>query len=130
VGTSDVEPERTPAAGEPRRSGLGPALFAGLIESGLRYFLAVAQAGSITETSEQLHVAGSAISRQIARLEHEIGAPGAACAGPLTRQLAVCRAGSGALPRRRWSSGHPLPILLRNALFVHVYGLLVGGTSE
>src|ERR1700754_2786215 len=75
VSASDVEPEHTPAAAGPRRSGPGPAPFAGLIESGLRYFLAVAQAGSITEASEQLHVAGSAISRQIARLEHEIGVP-------------------------------------------------------
>ena len=75
MSTSDVEPEHAPAAGGSRRSGAGPAPFAGLIESGLRYFLAVAQAGSITEASEQLHVAGSAISRQIARLEHEIGVP-------------------------------------------------------
>src|ERR1700754_3041405 len=73
VSASDVEPEHTPAAAGPRRSGPGPAPFAGLIDSGLRYFLAVAQSGSISEASEQLHVAGSAISRQIARREHEIG---------------------------------------------------------
>ncbi|WP_142058136.1 LysR family transcriptional regulator [Pseudonocardia kunmingensis] len=41
----------------------------------MRYFLAVAQAGSIAEASSELHVAASAISRQIARLEHEIGVP-------------------------------------------------------
>jgi DNA-binding transcriptional LysR family regulator len=41
----------------------------------LRYFLAVAQAGSIAEASSELHVAASAISRQIARLEHGIGVP-------------------------------------------------------
>ena len=45
------------------------------LDAGLRYFLAVAQAGSITEASGELHVAGSAISRQITRLEHEIGVP-------------------------------------------------------
>jgi len=45
------------------------------LDTGLRYFLAVAQAGSIAEASAELHVAASAISRQIARLEHQIGAP-------------------------------------------------------
>ncbi|WP_456695389.1 LysR family transcriptional regulator [Aeromicrobium sp. P5_D10] len=39
----------------------------------LRYFLEVARTGSITEASERLHIAGSAISRQIARLEHGAG---------------------------------------------------------
>ncbi|MDF3932330.1 LysR family transcriptional regulator [Pseudomonas citronellolis] len=39
----------------------------------LRYFLEVARAGSISEASSQLHVSGSAISRQIARLEDELG---------------------------------------------------------
>ncbi len=42
---------------------------------GLRYFLEVARTGSITQASAQLHVAASAISRQIARLEHEVGVP-------------------------------------------------------
>jgi DNA-binding transcriptional LysR family regulator len=74
VGTSDgIEPEAAPVGGGSWRSGLGPPSSAGLIDPGLRYFLAVAQTGSISEASEQLHVAGSAISRQIARLEHEIG---------------------------------------------------------
>jgi DNA-binding transcriptional LysR family regulator len=45
------------------------------LDTGLRYFLAVAQAGSIAEASAELHVAASAISRQIARLEHQIGVP-------------------------------------------------------
>jgi DNA-binding transcriptional LysR family regulator len=45
------------------------------LDPGLRYFLAVAQAGSIAEASAELHVAASAISRRIARLEHEIGVP-------------------------------------------------------
>jgi DNA-binding transcriptional LysR family regulator len=39
----------------------------------LRYFLEVARAGSVTEASAQLNVASSAISRQIAKLEAEIG---------------------------------------------------------
>jgi DNA-binding transcriptional LysR family regulator len=70
VPTSDL------AEPEPRSSrGPSPSSTPGLVDPGLRYFLAVAQAGSISEASEQLHVAGSAISRQIARLEHDIGVP-------------------------------------------------------
>jgi DNA-binding transcriptional LysR family regulator len=41
----------------------------------LRYFLEVAQTGSIREASDRLHVATSAISRQVAKLEHEAGMP-------------------------------------------------------
>jgi DNA-binding transcriptional LysR family regulator len=41
----------------------------------LRYFLEVAQTGSLTEASERLHVAASAISRQIAGLEQSLGTP-------------------------------------------------------
>jgi DNA-binding transcriptional LysR family regulator len=41
----------------------------------LRYFLAVANTGSLGEASEQLHVTISAISRQIAKLEDEVGYP-------------------------------------------------------
>jgi len=41
----------------------------------LRYFLEVARLGSIAEASARLHVAASAISRQIAKLESEIGTP-------------------------------------------------------
>src|SRR3546814_4786340 len=41
----------------------------------LKYFVAVAQTGSLSAASRQLHVAVSAISRQIARLEEEAGAP-------------------------------------------------------
>ncbi|MFD0487782.1 LysR family transcriptional regulator [Saccharopolyspora spinosporotrichia] len=41
----------------------------------LRYFLEVARTGSISEASERLHVATSAISRQITKLEQEVGAP-------------------------------------------------------
>jgi DNA-binding transcriptional LysR family regulator len=39
----------------------------------LRYFMEVARTGSIAAASERLHVAGSAVSRQIAALEQEIG---------------------------------------------------------
>ncbi|QLK61472.1 LysR family transcriptional regulator [Enterobacteriaceae bacterium Kacie_13] len=41
----------------------------------IRYFLAVANSGSLSAASKQLFVAVSAISRQIQRLEERIGAP-------------------------------------------------------
>ncbi|PKU25693.1 LysR family transcriptional regulator [Telmatospirillum siberiense] len=41
----------------------------------LRYFLEVVRTGSITEASRRLNVAGSAISRQISRLEEDLGVP-------------------------------------------------------
>lgn len=41
----------------------------------LRYFSATAQARSIRAASDRLHVSPSAISRQIAKLEHELRAP-------------------------------------------------------
>jgi DNA-binding transcriptional LysR family regulator len=41
----------------------------------LRYLLAVARSGSVRRASEELHVAGSAISRQIQKLEEELGTP-------------------------------------------------------
>lgn len=41
----------------------------------LRYFVAVARAGSIRQASEELHVASSAVSRQIQKLELELGTP-------------------------------------------------------
>jgi DNA-binding transcriptional LysR family regulator len=40
-----------------------------------RYFLEAARAGSIRHAAAHIHVASSAISRQIAKLEHEIGSP-------------------------------------------------------
>lgn len=40
----------------------------------VRYFMAVAQAGTVSQAAEQLHVAASAVSRQIARLEDTLGA--------------------------------------------------------
>lgn len=39
----------------------------------LRYFVEVARTGSISDASARLHVAVSAISRQIARLESDLG---------------------------------------------------------
>lgn len=39
----------------------------------LRYFLGVAEAGSFRAASERLHIASSAISRQISHLEEDIG---------------------------------------------------------
>ncbi len=41
----------------------------------LRYFAAVARTGSVQAAGEVLHVAGSAISRQIAGLEAQLGTP-------------------------------------------------------
>jgi DNA-binding transcriptional LysR family regulator len=41
----------------------------------LRYFVAVARAGSIRKASEELHVASSAVSRQLQKLEEELGTP-------------------------------------------------------
>jgi DNA-binding transcriptional LysR family regulator len=41
----------------------------------LRYFSATAHSRSVRAASEQLHVSPSAISRQIAKLEHELRAP-------------------------------------------------------
>ena len=43
-----------------------------LVDNGLRYFLEVARQGSINKASNSLHVAPSAVSRQIARLESEL----------------------------------------------------------
>ncbi|MBV8891425.1 MAG: LysR family transcriptional regulator, partial [Acidobacteria bacterium] len=41
----------------------------------LRYFYETAHSRSIRAASERLHVSPSAISRQIAKLEHELRAP-------------------------------------------------------
>ncbi|TKC88696.1 LysR family transcriptional regulator [Trinickia terrae] len=41
----------------------------------LRYFVEVARTGSLAAASENLHVAVSAISRQISKLEQEVGTP-------------------------------------------------------
>lgn len=42
--------------------------------SALRYFHEVAQCGSIRQAADRLHVAPSAVSRQIVKIEHEYGA--------------------------------------------------------
>lgn len=44
------------------------------ISTQMRYFLAVAQTGSVSAAAAQLHVAASAVSRQIAKLEDGLGA--------------------------------------------------------
>lgn len=41
----------------------------------LRYFSEVAHSGSLTEASQRLHIAASALSRQIATLESHLGSP-------------------------------------------------------
>jgi DNA-binding transcriptional LysR family regulator len=46
-----------------------------LIAIAYRYFLAVAERGSVRAAARSLNVAASAISRQLARLEHELGQP-------------------------------------------------------
>lgn len=46
-----------------------------MLSNEIRYFLAVANSGSLSAASEQLFVAVSAISRQIQRLENQIGVP-------------------------------------------------------
>lgn len=46
-----------------------------LQETAVRYFLAVVKCGSITKAAETLNVASSAVSRQVARLESELGTP-------------------------------------------------------
>lgn len=60
----------------------------------LRYFAAVARAGSIRKASEELHVATSAVSRQIQKLEDELGAP---LFERLPKGLRLTRAGSRVL---------------------------------
>ena len=44
-----------------------------MISLGLRYFLEVARSGSIAAAAGAQHVAASAVSRQIAKLEDELG---------------------------------------------------------
>src|SRR5271170_6642262 len=53
-----------------QHSGIGPMDF-----TALRYFSATAHSRSIRAASDRLHVSPSAISRQIAKLEHELRAP-------------------------------------------------------
>src|SRR5580692_1295240 len=53
----------------------GNADEASMHTTALRYFLEVARSGSLSKASERLFVAVSALSRQIAKLEDEVGAP-------------------------------------------------------
>lgn len=46
-----------------------------MLKNSLRYFISVVRNGSIRAASAELHVAQSAISRQLQQLEHEIGQP-------------------------------------------------------
>jgi DNA-binding transcriptional LysR family regulator len=46
-----------------------------MISAGLRYFAAVARHQSIREAAEELHIAQSALSRQVHKLEEEFGVP-------------------------------------------------------
>lgn len=46
-----------------------------LTSTPVRYFLCVARLGSISAAAEELHIAGSAISRQLARLEESLQMP-------------------------------------------------------
>ncbi|MDK8264376.1 DNA-binding transcriptional LysR family regulator [Pseudomonas sp. SORGH_AS199] len=47
----------------------------GIQSTALRYFLEVVRCGSISEASQRLNVAASAVSRQIAKLERELQTP-------------------------------------------------------
>ena len=46
-----------------------------LLNTPMRYFLEVAQAGSVNQAAARLYVAASAVSRQIAKLEDGLGTP-------------------------------------------------------
>ncbi|MDB5487971.1 MAG: LysR family transcriptional regulator [Reyranella sp.] len=46
-----------------------------MINQSLRYFSAIARLGSIREAAEELHIAQSALSRQIHKLEEDFGVP-------------------------------------------------------
>ena len=46
-----------------------------MINASLRYFAAVARHGSLREAAEELHIAQSALSRQVQKLEQEFGLP-------------------------------------------------------
>lgn len=46
-----------------------------MISQGVRYFSTIARLGSIREAAEELHIAQSALSRQIQKLEEDFGVP-------------------------------------------------------
>jgi LysR family transcriptional regulator, transcription activator of glutamate synthase operon len=68
----------------------------------LTYFEAVARHGGFTRAAEQLHVAQSAVSAQIAALEREVGA---ALFARTTRRVALTEAGEVLLRRVRRALG-------------------------
>ena len=41
----------------------------------LRYFSEVARTGSVNQAAQRLHVAASAVSRQLAKLDDSVGVP-------------------------------------------------------
>jgi DNA-binding transcriptional LysR family regulator len=46
-----------------------------MIHAGMRYFASVARYGSIRKAAEELHIVQSALSRQIHKLEQDLGVP-------------------------------------------------------
>jgi len=50
-----------------------PRMKTSFFSTQIRYFLEVARTGSVSQAAGQLHVAASAVSRQIAKLEDQLG---------------------------------------------------------
>lgn len=73
-----------------------------LLAPALRYFEAVARAGSVQEAARRLNVAASAVNRQIIKLEEDLGAP---LFDRLHRGMRLTAAGEAlVLDVRRWQS--------------------------
>jgi DNA-binding transcriptional LysR family regulator len=73
-----------------------------LLSPALRYFEAVARAGSVQEAARRLNVAASAVNRQIIKLEEELGAP---LFDRLHRGMRLTAAGEAlVLEVRRWQA--------------------------
>lgn len=89
---------RQAALPDPERS--LPAM--SLILPALRYFEAVARAGSVQEAARRLNVAASAVNRQILKLEEQLGAP---LFDRLHRGMRLTAAGEAlVLDVRRWQA--------------------------